>query len=114
VARWRCSRSSSYFFSVIVTNWTLSDQRRTVEIAVKVAPGTDLQHVAKLLKSAAADHPDVVKEPVPKVHVLDLAASAINFQLRVWNDRPETCLQLRRDLSVAINDALANENIALV
>jgi potassium efflux system protein len=97
-----------------VTNWTLSDQRRAVEVAVKVAPGTDLQHVAKLLKSAAAGHSDVVKEPAPQVHVLDLTGSAIVFQLQVWTDRPESWPQLRTDLSVAINDALARENIALV
>lgn len=97
-----------------VTNWTLSDQRRAVEAAVKVAPGTDLQRVAKLLKSAAANHSDVVKEPAPQVHVLDLAASAIVFHLRVWTDRPETWAQLRSDLSLAINDALAREDIAIV
>jgi potassium-dependent mechanosensitive channel len=97
-----------------VTDWTLSDQRRAVEVAVKVAPGTDLQRVAKLLKGAAADHSDVVKEPPPQVHVLDLAASAIILQLRVWTDRPESWAQLRSDLSVAINDSLARENIAIV
>jgi potassium-dependent mechanosensitive channel len=97
-----------------VTNWTLSDQRRAVEVAVKVAPGTDLQHVAKLLKNAAAGHSDVVKEPAPQVHVLDLTGSAIVFQLQVWTDRSESWPQLRTDLSVAINDALARENIALV
>jgi potassium efflux system protein len=96
-----------------VTNWTLSDQRRTVEVTVSVPAGTDLQRVAELLKSAAK-HPDIAKEPAPQVHVVNLAANAVAFQLRVWTDRHEAWAQLRSDLSIAVNDALAREKIAMV
>ena len=97
-----------------VTNWTLSDRRRAVQVAVSVVGGADLQRVAELLKSAAASHPDVAKEPAPQVHVVNLTASAVTFQLRVWTDRHEAWAQLRSDLSVAVNDALAREKIAIV
>jgi potassium efflux system protein len=97
-----------------VTNWTLSDRRRAVEVSVSVVGGADLQRVAELLKSTAAGHPDVAKEPAPQVHVVNLTASAATFQLRVWTDRHEAWAQLRSDLSVAVNDALAREKIAIV
>jgi small-conductance mechanosensitive channel len=99
--------------STQVTNWTLSDRRRMVDIAVSVAAGTDLQRAADLLKRVAASQPDVAKEPATQVHVVNLTASAIAFQFRVWTNRPEAWRQLRSDLSVAINDALASENIAI-
>ena len=95
-----------------VTNWTLSDRRRAVEVSVSVVAGADLQRVAELLKSTAAVHPDVAKEPAPKVHVVNLTAGAVTFQLRVWTERHEAWAQLRSDLSVAINGALAREKIA--
>jgi len=94
--------------STQVTNWTLSDRRRMVDIAVSVAAGTDLQRAADLLKRVAASQPDVAKEPATQVHVVNLTASAIAFQFRVWTNRPEAWRQLRSDLSVAINDALVS------
>src|SRR6201999_3159684 len=42
-----------------VTNWTLSDRGRAVEVSVSVAASADLQHVADLLQRIAADHPEV-------------------------------------------------------
>jgi potassium efflux system protein len=97
-----------------VTNWTFSDRQRAVEVSVSVVGGADVQRVAELLKTTAAGHPDVAKEPAPRVYVANLTAAAVTFQLRAWTDRHEAWAQLRSDLSVAINDALAREKIAIV
>jgi small-conductance mechanosensitive channel len=96
-----------------VTNWTLSDRGRAVEVSVSVAGTENLQRVAELLKSLAANHPDVTKEPAPQVHVVSLTANAVTFKLRVWTDRNEAWAQLRSDLSLAINETLAREKIAI-
>jgi small-conductance mechanosensitive channel len=37
----------------------------------------------------------------------------VTFQLRAWTDRHENWAQLRSDLSVAVNDVLAREKIAI-
>jgi small-conductance mechanosensitive channel len=79
-----------------------------------VVGSADVQRVAELLKITAASHPDVAKEPAPKVYVANLTAAAATFQLRAWTDRQEAWAQLRSDLSIAINDALAREKIAIV
>ena len=97
-----------------VTNWTLSDRRRAVEISVGVAGGIEPKRVAELLKTVAASHPDVAKEPAPQVHVVTWTASAVTFQIRVWTERQDAWAQLRSDLSIAINGALAREKIAIV
>jgi small-conductance mechanosensitive channel len=96
-----------------VTNWTFSDRKRAVEISVNVAGGGDHQRVVELLKGTAASHPGVAKEPLPQVYVVNFSSGAVTFQLRVWTDRNEEWAQLRSDLSVAVNDALAREKIAL-
>ncbi|MBV9297984.1 MAG: mechanosensitive ion channel [Verrucomicrobia bacterium] len=96
-----------------VTNWTLSDRKRAVEVSVNVAAGADPQRVVELLKSAAGAHPGVAKEPSPQVYVTNFSAGAITFQLRAWIDRYEDLAQLRSDLSLALNNALAREKIAI-
>ena len=96
-----------------VTNWTLSDRKRAVEVSVNVAGGADPQRVVELLKTTAAAHPGVAKEPLPHVYVTNFSAGALTFQLRAWIDRYEDLAQLRSDLSLALNNALASEKIAI-
>jgi potassium efflux system protein len=96
-----------------VTNWTLSDRGRAVEVSVSVAPTADPHQVTELLRSIAVDHPDVAKDPPPQVHVTGVSATAAAFQLRVWTERNEAWAQVRSDLSVAINQALAREKILM-
>ena len=99
--------------STQVTNWTFSDRKRAIEVSVNVTGGEDPQRVVELLKRTAASHPDVAKEPVPQVHVVNFSADAVTFQLRAWTDRYQDLAQVRSDLSIAINDTLARENIAI-
>jgi len=96
-----------------VTNWTFSDQQRAVEVSVNVVSGVDSQRMVELLKSVAAGHPDVAKQPAPLVYALNFTAGAVTFQLRVWTNRSHEWAQLRSDLAVAVNDALAREKIAI-
>jgi potassium-dependent mechanosensitive channel len=96
-----------------VTNWTFSDRKRAVEVSINVVGGADYQRVVELLKSTAAAHPGVAKEPLPQVYVVNFSAGAVTFQLRAWTDRNEEWAQLRSDLWVAVNDALAREKIAI-
>ena len=96
-----------------VTNWTYSDRYRAVEVPVSVARGVDPQHVLELLKSVAANHPSIAKEPVPQAYIVNFAPGAVSFQLRAWTDRYEDWVQVRSDLSLAVDQALTRENITI-
>jgi potassium efflux system protein len=96
-----------------VTNWTFSDRYRAVEVPVSVARGVAPQRVVELLQSVATNHPSVAKEPAPQAYVVNFAPGAVSFQLRAWTDRYEDWVQVRSDLSVAVDDALARENITI-
>ena len=65
-----------------VTNWTFSDRYRAVEVPVTVARGVAPQRVVEVLKSVAANHPSVAKEPAPQAYVLNFAPAAVSFQVR--------------------------------
>jgi len=96
-----------------VTNWTFSDRQRAIEISVNVAGGADPQRVVELLKRTATAQSGVSKEPLPQVYVTNFTAGSVTFQLRAWTDRHEDWTQLRSDLAVAANEALAREKIAI-
>jgi small-conductance mechanosensitive channel len=96
-----------------VTNWTLTDRKRAVEVSVNVVGDADPQGVVELLKSTAAAHPAVAKQPSPQVYVTNFSSGTLTFQLRAWIDRYEDLAQLRSDLSIALKNALAREKIAI-
>jgi small-conductance mechanosensitive channel len=96
-----------------VTNWTLTDQQRAVEIPVTVVRGATPPRVVELLKTVAANHPGIAKQPEPQAYVLSFTSAAITFQLRAWINRYSDWAQVRSDLSVAVDDALAREHIGI-
>ncbi len=65
-------------------NWTLSDNRRRLEVTVGVAYGSDLEHVHTLLHDILANAADVLKDPAPMVVLEGFGDSALNFRLYFW------------------------------
>jgi potassium-dependent mechanosensitive channel len=96
-----------------VTNWTLSDWYRVIEVPVTVTRGPTPQQVVEILKRVAANQTGVTKEPVPHAYVVNFAASTVTFNLRAWTERYEDWVQVRSDLSVAVDEALMREKIAV-
>jgi potassium efflux system protein len=78
-----------------------------------VARGVAPHRVIEVLKSVAANHPSLAKEPAAQAYVLSFAPGAVSFQLRAWTDRYEDWVQVRSDLSVAVDEALTRENISI-
>ena len=96
-----------------VTNWTLSNQYRAIEVSVTVSRGAVPQRVIEVLKRVAANYPGITKEPLPQAYVVNFASAAVSFNLRAWTDRYEDWVQVRSDLAVAVDEALTRENITL-
>jgi potassium-dependent mechanosensitive channel len=97
-----------------VTNWTLSDRCRAIDVTVTVARGVVAQHVIEILKRVAANQAGIIKDPAPQAYVVSFSSSVVSFNVRAWTERYEDWMQVRSDLSVAIDDALVRENIAVV
>ena len=96
-----------------VTNWTLSNCERLIEIPVTIASKVDPQHVLNLLTEVARAHPSVIKNPPPQALLVTFGGTALTFRLRAWIDSEEEWMKITSDLSLAINAALARENIAM-
>jgi small-conductance mechanosensitive channel len=96
-----------------LTNWTLSNHQRTIELPIAVAPGADPGHVIELLERTAAAHPLVTHEPPPRALVVKLSPDSLAFELRAWTDRIEQWMEIRSELAITISAALAAEKIAI-
>jgi small-conductance mechanosensitive channel len=96
-----------------VVNWTLSDQQRRLEIDVGVAYGTDPKRVIELLADVARDHPKVLDDPPPDALFMGFGENALRFQLRAWTREFARWANVRSDLAVGVNAALAAAGITI-
>ena len=67
-----------------VVNWTLSNDRRRMEIPVGVGYDTDPDQAAELMLAIANDHKDVDTNPQPTCLFTEFGDSSLNFELRAW------------------------------
>lgn len=94
-----------------VTNWTLSDRRRDVKLAVSVAGQTDPQQVFQIWKKVAGAHPAVVEIPAPRALLAGIGGGALILDLHAWVGEYEEWQDARSDLVVSVNAALAQAGI---
>ena len=97
-----------------VTNWTYSDRRRAVEVALTVAAGPDPNRVIQILKTAATTEPATEDQPAPEVYITGIAVGGISLIVRAWTHRYEDWIEVRSELNVALLAALAREEIKLI
>jgi potassium-dependent mechanosensitive channel len=90
-----------------VTNWTLTDQLRRIDLPVGVNYGAVPQHVIALLETVARAHPQVLPEPPPQAFFMGYGDSAINFTLLAWPDHFNHWLQVKSDLTTAVYEAVS-------
>ena len=96
-----------------VTNWTLSDMRRRMEILVGVAYGTDPHKVLELLLEAARGDARILADPEPSVLFLGFGDSSLDFSLRAWTDDFSEYLSIKSDLTLAVHDAIYAADIEI-
>jgi potassium efflux system protein len=96
-----------------VTNWTLSNCERLIEIPVTITSKVDPQHVLALLNRTASANSHVLRNPAPQALLGSFTGTALTFRLRAWIDSAEDWMQITSDLSLAVNQALAQESITM-
>ena len=66
-----------------------------------------------ILKRAAANQPGITKDPAPQTYVVNFGSAAVSLNLRVWTDQYEDWIQVRSNLAIAVDEALARGNITV-
>lgn len=97
--------------SGVVTNWTLSDRRRRLDIPVDVARGTDPPRVIELMVAVAAANENVVEDPAPVCFFNGFGESSLKFELRMWVRDFDVGLSTRSNVAIAVEEALRREGM---
>ena len=89
-----------------VTNWTLSDRRRRIDLdIIGVTGDTDPERIIALLVDIARRDPRVSSDRPPEALLMRFGEESADFQLRFWTDQSDW-VRLRSDLGVALQRAL--------
>jgi len=88
-----------------VTNWTLTDRRRRIQLDVAVTGDTDPERIITLLADVTRRDPRVSGDPVPAVLLLRFGEASADFQVHFWTDDADW-MRLRSDVAVALRRAL--------
>ncbi len=96
-----------------VTNWTLSDRLRRVDLDVGVAYDADPERVLEILRGVAKAHPKALAEPAPLALCTGFGDSALKFVLRVWTARLEEAESVLSQLAVGVHAALTAAKIEI-
>jgi small-conductance mechanosensitive channel len=96
-----------------VTNWTLSDRRRRVEVTVGVAFGSSPQQVIELLLAAVRGRAGVLDAPAPVALLAQLGESALQFTLRFWTADFDRWTVLASEVTIEVYASLGRAGIEI-
>jgi small-conductance mechanosensitive channel len=104
---------NGHLISNKLTNWTMTDQLRRIEIKVGVMYGSDVSKVMEILLNCAKENQKILPRPAPYVLFNDFAESYLEFELRCWTSNYTEWLEIRSDLRVTINNLFEKEGIVI-
>lgn len=96
-----------------VVNWTLSDQRRRIEVTAGVAYGSDPHKVKDLFEKVLKNHKDILDDPSPSVFFQGLGDSSLDFRLLFWTSNYPEWIRIRSDIVFGVHDILTEEGISI-
>ncbi|TXH26514.1 MAG: mechanosensitive ion channel [Elusimicrobia bacterium] len=96
-----------------VTNWTLANLKRRLQVVVGVAYGSDTALVEQKLLDAARSVDGVLADSPPRAVFDQFGDSALQFRVYVWIDNPDRQTQIKHDLHTRINQTLQDAGIEM-
>jgi len=96
-----------------VTNWTLSDRTRRIDVQVRVAYGSDPERVLELLLEAARKNERIIPMPEPAARFVGFGENGLEFALEGWIARHEQNGAIRSEVALAVYHALQAAGIEI-
>ena len=103
---------NSNLISNQLINWTLSDNKKRVEVKVGTAYGSDPNQVIELLLKAALSHEKVITDPTPVPLFVGFGNNSLDFRLLFWV-RFDDGLKTQSDVAIKIYDLLKENKIEI-
>jgi small-conductance mechanosensitive channel len=95
-----------------VTNWTLTDRTRRVDLRVGVAYASDPKRVIELLVGCASAHPSVLPRPSPLGLLVGFGNDALELELRFWT-HVDLVPTAKSEIALAVHGALSAAGIEI-
>jgi potassium-dependent mechanosensitive channel len=98
--------------SQYLTNWTLSDKKRRVELIIGVAYKSDMDLVTELI-TKELNRDEILKAPEPKVFLQTFADNSVNFRVLFWVNDVDIWILVRDQVMRGIFKAFKNNDIEI-
>ncbi len=94
-------------------NWTLSSDKRRIDIPLGVSYNSDPTQVLEILNKVAGQSKGVSMNPAPTVVFVGFGASSLDFSVRAWTDSYDDSIFIRSAMAVNIHAALRDAGIEI-
>jgi potassium efflux system protein len=101
------------FISKQITNWTLTNTFRRIELIIGVAYESDLLLVQKLLVELIEHNKDIIKFPKPAVLLHEFSNSSVNFRVLVWTNDFDSWTSLKSSVLLEIFECFKKNKITI-
>lgn len=92
-------------------NWTHSAAASRFSIKVGVDYKSDIKLVMRLLKEAAEEQKDILREPAPSVRFQDYGESSLDFALMFWSEEVFRVENIKSEIRVRIFEKFTQNKI---
>ena len=89
---------NSRFLESELINWHHDNPVSGLRLSIGVAYGSSVEIVKELLLSAAKANSEILSIPVSQVLFKGFGDNSLNFELRVWTDKPSRQFLIKSDL----------------
>ncbi|MFZ4464440.1 MAG: mechanosensitive ion channel family protein [Bacteroidales bacterium] len=96
-----------------VTNWTLSNKRRRMELQIGVSYKSDPHLVRDLFQQILSEHKEILKNPEPYLLFTGLGESSLNFSLYFWVSDFAEAKRIRSEVLFRVFDVLKEHHIEI-
>jgi potassium efflux system protein len=101
------------FITNRLLNWSLSDPITRITIPVGIAYGSDVKKAIFLMKEAAEEHTNVLKDPAPILTFEAFGDNSLNLKLRAYLPSIDNRLTTITELHEAINQKFQEAGITI-
>jgi len=88
-------------------------EKERLRVKVGVAYGTDIDRVEEILLQVARSHPEIDKDPEPRVRFRAFGSSSLDFELLGWIHQPVLRGRVLHELNSAIYKGFAAEGVEI-
>lgn len=96
-----------------LTNWTMYDKSRRIEIPIGVAYGSDPSKVISMLSTVLNETPGLAEQPPPLVLFTGYGDGALTFTISAWTHDISSWGRLRGEILTRVLEALQRAGISV-